>query len=319
MELKETDIKLLSYLYHNYREPISKIAKQTKLTRDQVEYKIEKYKNEGIIKKFCPIINYGKLGYNYFVILLLKLESKQEIKEFSLELKKNKNVVSFGEILGKYDIYINYIFKNEEEFAKYFADLVNNEEIKIHSYQTIKPYFAELYPLKFIKQNEKNNLTIINKSDNTIKIDEKDKEILKSLNKNGRMKLIGIANNANISSELALYKLRRLNKEKIILGSRIQFNMEKLGYYFSDILLNINFLSENNKNKIINFAENSKNVNSLIFSLNKPNCMIQIFHKEDKELRNTIKEIKNIFKNELTELDIMLINEEDEVNTIPFF
>ena len=76
---------------------------------------------------------------------------------------------------------------------------------------------------------------------------------------------------------------------------------------------------ENNKNKIINFAENSKNVNSLIFSLNKPNCMIQIFHKEDKELRNTIKEIKNIFKNELTELDIMLINEEDEVNTIPFF
>ncbi|MDA3836485.1 MAG: Lrp/AsnC family transcriptional regulator [Nanoarchaeota archaeon] len=52
MNLDTVDKKLITYLYHNFREPLSKIAKATNLSRDQVEYRIKKYEKEGLIIKF---------------------------------------------------------------------------------------------------------------------------------------------------------------------------------------------------------------------------------------------------------------------------
>jgi Lrp/AsnC family transcriptional regulator for asnA, asnC and gidA len=101
MNLKPTDYKLLSYLYHNYDEPLSKIAKATKLSRDQVEYRINKYLKEGLIRKFFPIFDWSKLGYNTLAILLLKFEKPKMAEDFSKILQNNKNCMSYGKIYGK--------------------------------------------------------------------------------------------------------------------------------------------------------------------------------------------------------------------------
>ena len=50
MKLKPIDFKLLNYLYHNHNESISKIAKATKISRDKIEYRLNKYQKEGLIK-----------------------------------------------------------------------------------------------------------------------------------------------------------------------------------------------------------------------------------------------------------------------------
>ena len=73
MKLRESDHKLLAYLFHNARAPVSEIAKATKLSRDQVNYKINKFISEGIIKKFATLFNSSKLGHDYHVGLFLKL------------------------------------------------------------------------------------------------------------------------------------------------------------------------------------------------------------------------------------------------------
>ena len=69
--------------------------------------------------------------------------------------------------------------------------------------------------------------------DNAAALDGKEKAILKLLQEDGRARIVDIANKLGISAELALYKVRKLLKEKVILGSRIQFDMSKLGYYFT--------------------------------------------------------------------------------------
>lgn len=317
MELKESDFKLLSYLYHNNREPISKIAKACKITRDQVEYKLNKYISYKLIVKFFPVINYPALNYNCLAIILIKTSKENEISVLLKNIQKNKNIISYGKAFGKYDLYINSIFKDEKELSEYISNLIGEENIS--DYAIIKPYFTELYPLKFLNGNYKNNLSLINESDKKIKLDEKDKKILKSLNKDGRIKIIDIAKETGMSSELILYKLKKLVKEKIILGSRIQFDMEKLEYSFSILLLNIKNLSDVNKEKIKKFSKESKNINSIILSLTKPNCIIQLFHKNNQEIKDTILDLKNTFKNNEIEIDLLLINQEEgEINTLPF-
>jgi len=228
MKLNNQDYKLLSYLYHNNRESLTKIAKACRLSREQVDYKIKKYMSEGLIKKFATIFDYSKFEYDYFVILFVNLNNNEIIDSFFGELKENKNCISFGKMFGEYDAYINLIFKDEIEFSENISKILDNF---VKDYIVIKPYHAEIFPLKFMEHKDNENIVMIEDSKKE-KIDEKDKLILKALEENGRVRLIDIAKKAGISSELTLHKLRNLYKKKIILGHRIQFDMEKLGYSF---------------------------------------------------------------------------------------
>ncbi len=329
MNLKPTDYKLLSYLYHNYNEPLSKIAKATKLSRDQVEYRINKYLKEGLIRKFFPVFDWVKLGYDTPAILLLKFEKPRMAEDFSKILKENKNCMSYGKIYGEYDLFLNCIFKDEKELNEFVSKLFENEEHFITNHLVIKPQFAELYPLKFFNHNNyplkffnhnKEDFLISSSEKNKeIKLDKTNLKILKILSENGRTRLIDIAIKTGISSELALYRLKKLKNEKVILGNRIQFDMLKLGYFFTIIILNFRNFSEKNKSKIKSFVKTSENINSLIFNLHKPNCIIQLFHKDEKEVRDCVEKIKNLFNEDSIEIDILPIGEDEEkIRPLPF-
>ena len=63
----------------------------------------------------------------------------------------------------------------------------------------------------------------------------------------------------------------------------------------------------------------SKNVNSIILSLTKPNCIIQLFHKNNQEIKDTISNLRDVLKNSEIEINLLLINQEEgEINTFPF-
>ena len=317
-KLNEIDFKLLSYLYHNFRSPISEIAKATKLTREQVDYRLSNYFSSGLIKKFFPVFNYKKFSYNYLNNILLKFDKFEYYNKFIKKIENSKNCISYGKAYGKYDLFMNCIFKDEKELNDFVSKLLGDEETPISDYFIINPFFAELYPLKFFKHNEKEDFMIVGSSDSKTKIDEKDKEICKILSNDARTKIVDIADKCKIGAEVALYRLRKLIDEQVILGSRIQFDMAKLGYYFSVILLNIRNISESNREKIKKFARNSKHVNSLVFSLNRPNFIIQLFHKEEYELRQTINEIRELLKDNSFDMDVLLINEDENINALPF-
>lgn len=319
MELKERDSRLLGYLYHNSREPISKIAKETGLSREQVGYRINKYLSGGIIKKFLTFFNYSKLGYNALAVALIKFTKPRYIKEFHKKLEKDDFWISKGLVSNRYDLFIQGIFKEEKEINEYFFNVTKEYSEAIEEILIIKPYYNEMYPLKFLGDKSGNNLAITDEQSEKIKLDDKDKKIMKALEEDGRIKLIDIAKKAGISVELALYKLRRLKKEKIIAGSRIMFDMNKLGYNYSLLLINLKNFSTENQNKLKGFAKNNKYVNSITLSLAKPNCFMQLFHKEHSIIKETIDELKSLFINESIGIDIILLkNEGEEVNTLPF-
>jgi DNA-binding Lrp family transcriptional regulator len=319
MELKKSDYKLLSYLYHHNRESLSKIAKETKLSREQVKYKLNKYLSEGLIRKFVTIFDWSKLGYNYFIILLIKFEKGSSLPRLLKEIEKSKNVVSFGRIYGKYDIFVNFIFKDEAEFNEYISILLGRAGNIIDDYTYIKPFFSKLYPLKFLGSNTIDDYHIISEGRTEIELDDKDKKILKALSKDARIKIVDIASRLRVSGEVVLHRLKRLQKQGIILGSRIQFNMKKLGYFFTLILIDIKNFSKANQEKLKDFVRTSKNINSIIFSFSRPNCFIQIFHKDELVLRETIDKLKKFFSDSQITIEPLLIAEDEkEIDTLPF-
>lgn len=319
MNLKEIDYKLIEYLFHNASAPVSKIAKNTKLSRDQVNYRISKYLEEGIITKFATIFNNNKLGYDYTVAIFLKFQKKLSEKEAKNKTHEGKNCQSWGRVYGNYDMYMTAIFKTQKELNSYLTSLMDNKENPLSSYLVIDPYFNELYPLKFIGGKTGESYLAVGHSDIKYKPDKTDLRILKTLEENGRSKIVDIAEKAGISAELALHRLKKLRKEKVILGSRVVFDIEKLGYYYTAVTFHIPNFSEEKQDKIKKFVKNSSFISSLIFTLHKPNCLINIVHKNEKELRKIIENMRDIIDEPAEIETIPLGHEEDEkINTLPY-
>ncbi len=319
MEFKfdKIDKKLISYLYHNYREPLTKIAKKCRISSDQVEYRIKKLETKGILKKFATIFNYSALGFNEFVVVWLKIDCNSKQKRYLREdLQKNKHILTYFDVLGKYDLGFDGVYRNKQEFQKDFDLFLNKHRNLIQSYSVFITTSFNFFPLKEfgIQQTEKE---FSSDNDVKIKLDEKDIEILKELDKNGRVKIIDIAKSINLSAEMILYRLKNLYKNKIILGSRIVFDMEKMNYFFGVLSLNLNIINDSLRQEIKNYCNQHKFINALSFGLGEQNCLVQFFFREEKQFRNSLREFLEKFNKVINKSEIILIDNEGEVKTLP--
>ena len=133
--------KLLYELDINSRQSFHELAKKIGLSKDSVIYRIEKLKNDGIIKRFHTIIDVGKLGFISFR-LYLKLRNSNPKKENELiEFLKKRGIVTWiVSIDGDYDIGIWILVKNISEMNQLWKSLLK----------------------KYSNNIEKRNLTIFN-------------------------------------------------------------------------------------------------------------------------------------------------------------
>lgn len=319
LNLKPLDKKLLAYLYHDSRENSTKIAKKLKISREQVSYRIKKFESEGIIKGYIPLVNYNRLGYGIINLILLKFNKQSYAKQFKNQTKESKNRTITVELLSKYDLGMLLIFKNEKQRNDYVSEMLSSHSSEISEYLIIEPYFSEFYPLKFLGNIESQPRVFHEYKLKDYNLDEKEKKILSVLNKNANSKIIDIAKQTNISAELIVYKLKKLKKENILLTTRAYFDMEKTGYFYSIILINLHNFSKQNQEKLRKFAKESKYTDSLMFMTGKPNCYIQIFHKDILDLHKVLSDLKKTFPNESINTEIIpLENKGEDVNTIPF-
>ncbi len=316
MEFDKKDKRLISYLYHNYREPLTKIGKACQMSRDQVEYRIKKYEGQGLIKKYLTIFNYDLLGYHEVIIVWIKLKSgKEQIRK---ELEKMDSVLSVGDILSKYDIFVNFIFKNKKDFEEKFYQFIKKHESKIADYSLSIATDIQFYPLKFFGElNAEQSYRVVS-SENKIKLTKKDLKLLKAIEKNGREKIINLSAEIGLSSELIIYKLKQFYKNKVILGIRLFLGMENFGFYFGLSRLKLKNLDEELKDKIKGFCKNHKNINALFFGISDYNCQIQSFYQKEAELRQTLRDINNKFSKEIMDSELLLIENEGRVKTLPF-
>src|SRR3989338_8418479 len=81
----------------------------------------------------------------------------------------------------------------------------------------------------------------------------------------------------------------------------------------------LKILNKNANSRIINFAKQNGNIDSLIFLLGNPNCYMQLFHKSIEEINETIISLNQTFKDDSISLEIIPIEGEGEdINLLPF-
>ncbi len=86
--LKDIELRLMSELMKNSRRTNGELAKELGTSRPKVDRMIKKLEDEGVIREYTVIPDFGKLGFDIMPVIFKKIE--KEFAEYTAEEAKKK-------------------------------------------------------------------------------------------------------------------------------------------------------------------------------------------------------------------------------------
>lgn len=230
--LNARDHAILDTICNNARLSYNQIAKITHISKDSVRDRIAKLEKELFILSYFPLINYPKIGLELFHVYI-RLSSLEPNKNLLNELALNSEIVSITWIMGKYDLELQIIAKTRKEAIRKLRKIIDFKKIK--EIDVLKSEELKLYSMGL-----KNNKFAEIKSDKTfVKIDSLDFKLINLLAKDGRAKIIDLAEKLKLEEYQVRYRIKQLLKQKVILGFYTRTNKHRCGFSSYIMLLKL--------------------------------------------------------------------------------
>jgi Lrp/AsnC family leucine-responsive transcriptional regulator len=315
--ISSKDIMILKQLLEDGRKSSASISKEIDLGREIVNYRIKRLIKENLIVKFVPKINETIINYKEYIILLkLNLEDEVSKEEFVKDAIGNKYLIWFIKSKGGWDIVIRLYAHNIDEFKDKLSEILDSFSEVLASYYTIissteiKEDEKRVLIEEVFKEVPKKDFKEIKKTHNNefLRIDDKDKEILKLLDENARFQYKEIAEKLDVSSDTIKYRIEKLRELQIIENFQPIINYSKLGFQQYAGILKFGYLNSKEEEKIENFFKKCKSIVHAIKNLNREEYFINIVCDNDNEIENIKKNIVSLFNGKEPNLDIFELN-----------
>jgi len=134
--LDETDKKILEIINDDARTPYRQISRDLDISVGTVHNRVDKMIKTGAIKKFAPIMDHGKLGYNLTSIIGVRVKGGK-IQNWENKTSFHKNVLGIYDVTGEYDAFLIAKFKDTEELDKFIKDLLKEPSVERTYTQTV--------------------------------------------------------------------------------------------------------------------------------------------------------------------------------------
>jgi len=313
-KLSLKDRKLLYELDKNSRQTNSEIGKNIRMNKNTVNYKIKKFEQEQIILSYYTVIDYSKLGYFnfrfYAKFFNTTTEKEQEIIDW---LVKNPKAGVVARIETVFDLAFMVWVKNPYEFEKFWFEF--KEKFRPYFWNEKVDVFTSVYHFKrkyLINSQESTDYDFIGEN-KIINHDELDLKILRILSKNARIPLIEIAEKLKTPERTIAFRIKKLEKNKIIQGYKANLNYGKLGYEYHKINIHLNKVPK--RSELLEFANTQPNIIYYDISNNDYDYEIDVEVKEKQGLLNLLAELKEKFQ--VRDIEILTFKKYYKLELIP--
>jgi DNA-binding Lrp family transcriptional regulator len=158
-----------------------------------------------------------------------------------------------------------------------------------------------------VKGSEKASEKTAAQSSAPVKIDNKDKEILRLLNENARLTSKSIGASVNISREVADYRIKRLMKNGLISGYISLVSDRKLGYESYVLLLQFQNYTAEDEKRIIDFLQTHPFIKWVLKCSGEWDIQTTIVAKNKNHLATILDEIDNFCGKNLRKYDLAIV------------
>ena len=320
VKLDLKDKKLITELDFNARATYSKLGKKIGLSKQGVEYKLNVLIEKKVILGFYPVINVPKLGFNYFRFAFSFRNVTEKIEDEIINyLKKQQEIFWIFTFQGIYDVGFAVWSKSILDFQKTINKFMSKYGKYVKNKNESIPTDVIHYQHRFLLKDSRTKEIHIQETPFKSQIDDVDKKILNELCDNARKSLVEIANEIGVSAKVVSYRVKRLEKEKIIEGYRPVINYSILGYTYYKLWVSINYESLQEINKLYDYIKCNSSVLYVVKGIGFPEDLdFEIIVKDNSELYDLIKDLKQKFPAVIGDYKILMSIEMKKVRYLPF-
>ncbi len=260
IKLDQIDNNILFELDRDARRSVKEIAKILKLKRDTVAYRIKQLEQNKIISSYYTVIDYSKLGYTLMRLYLKFQDTTLETEKSMIDdLISSKYNFTVYKTEGDWDVALGFLVKSLEDFNNYYLSFKEKYRKYINSQsQAIFLDHIQYFRNYLVEDKLKDYSSYSTGKYKKIDFDKTDIEILKLISKNAKINLLVLAKKLNLTSMAISYRIKQLEKNKIILGYRALIDYSKFGYEYYKIDLEIEDVTK--LKQLQNFAKHHDNI-----------------------------------------------------------
>jgi DNA-binding Lrp family transcriptional regulator len=321
MKIDKISLEILYYLDINSRMSLVEIGKKVDLKKNTINYKLNRLINNGIIKNFYTYIDAYRLGFISFRVYASYQYTTPEIENNIIKyFMENQNVWRIISIKGRYDLGVTLWLKDTNSFYSFWKKTMD----EYGDYLTNRTFSACIqsfdYPLSFLsmKNFKPNNRDFLEMTGGRkiLGIEDFDYKLLKILANNSRISYAKIAKLLNVSPTMVGYRIKNLEKMKVIRGYGTVIDLSKLGYnhYKIDI-----YLREHRKRSvIINYLKDNPNLVHIGTSAGISDIEVEFYVKRIDEVFDIMTDMVNKFPDVIRNYKHFIIKNVHKLNFMPY-
>ena len=323
IKLDLKDRKILYQLDINARQSASEIGKKVGLSKQVVNYRINKLIESGVIQKFYTVMDTSKLGFTTYKIFLrlqnVDIEKQNEIINY---IANHQNVQFFISTDGMFDLVFNVLAKNVNELYEIIKELENKYGNYIAEKEIITMIFSSFFFRDYLINKKSNFIRkpmYFGSEPMKMELDEKDKKILHFLGIDARMPIVDIAKEVKLSPDAVALRIKKLEKSQIIQNYILLPNFEFLNQTSYKVMFKLHNLTKEKENSILEYSKQQPNIWFYSKSLGRWDLEINMDVENANQFRNIMMEIKSRFSDVVKEYNTLQVSKVHKFNFYPLY
>ncbi|MBS3158168.1 Lrp/AsnC family transcriptional regulator, partial [Candidatus Woesearchaeota archaeon] len=150
-----------------------------------------------------------------------------------------------------------------------------------------------------------------------VNLDEKDLQLLYFLSNNSTLQLKQLATNLNISSDTIKYRIKKLINQNLILGFLPIINISMLGYHTYGILIQLNHLAFQEKDKILRHLAMHPDVFFCLKTAGQYDITLNVSIRNNLHLYRFINDLKQRFPEQIKTIEMFLVIKDYKIAFLP--
>jgi DNA-binding Lrp family transcriptional regulator len=291
------DKKLLFELDMGARQTNAQLSKKIGLSKQAIQYRIDRMKNRGIIKGFYPVINMNKLGYMYcrFFITLKDINSVK-FKTITDDVAKDNRFFWIFTTHGICDFIMAMWSKTINDFRIAGEDLLSKHGQYIESLVLSIGSDVIHYQNRYLVGNKETKEIHIKETHERCLLDELDKSILRELCSDARIDIVSIASRLVVSSAVVAYRIKKMEASGLIAAYRTIFDHRKLGYTYYKLFVDVHNFTKADLQLIKEHAKLNTSTIYEVEAVGIPEVLdVEIMVASNTDLFKYIDDLRNAF------------------------
>ena len=312
VKLDIRDKRILYELDFNGRATRSELAKLTGISSPVIHYRITRFEEQGVIKKYLLLVNLNKIGEYQMKMCLQFRQFDNKTKNDMLKFLRGKPYVRrIVTCHGAYDMFITIGAKTVHELNKMKEEIYERIDPNITSEAIAIILDIVGYRRDYLVGRGAGGPPIaVTGADKAIELDEEEIKILESMKNDGNISIADIARKIKSTPGVVSRRLKDLEKKGIILGCRLQLDYSKVGLRVNKIFISTQKDSRKIWEDLRRYCNTKPNITHLEKVLGTWDIEIEFELFATDDFTAMLEDLRSNFSDIIKRIDIVRITED---------